>query len=137
MNDIRIIFLVSVIFLALIMVASIWYFNFITRQLIGKRHRILEDILQTKKIPADWSRRFDGRIKKLEAEPDSRDKVLDIQKKANIYYLKKLDTLRKYLEKAILIEDDNIRMELLDIISSIRSRLLVAKNGTETIRRRE
>ena len=113
--------------LALIMIVSIWYFNFVMHRLVGEKHQILEYILETGEIPVKWSYRFDKKIKKLMSDPRNKDKVLDIQRNANRYYSYKFNQLTEYLKRTNLVEDNYLRKELLDKLGSIRNSVLNVK----------
>lgn len=114
MNDILLIVIMAIFIMSLIMVASTWYVNFIMKNFIGDKHHVIEEIINTGKVPKDWSNKFEKKIKKLQQSKNNKQQIYIIRQKARVSYLRKLEELIKYLKTTKLVENEDIRKELLE-----------------------
>ena len=114
MNDILLIVIMAIFIMSLIMVASTWYVNFIMRNFIGDKHHVIEEIINTGKVPKDWSNKFEKKIKKLQQSENNKQQIYIIRQKARASYLTKLEELIKYIKTTKLVENEDIRKELLE-----------------------
>lgn len=118
--QIIILLLLTVVALALIMLASIWQINKVTQIIIGKRHREIEYIVNTGKVPNAWAERFNRRISVLKEKTGTESRVLELKKTAKKFYLQKLDKLIEYAEKTTLVDSQETRRLLLERLNAVR-----------------
>jgi len=112
--------LLTVIVLVLIMLASIWQINKVAQLTIGKMHREIEYIINTGKVPDDWTKRFNRKIGLLEGERGNENKLLELKRRAKKCYLQKLDKLIDYAEKTTLVDGQDTRELLLERLNTVR-----------------
>lgn len=119
-----VLFLLSVFAVAmtLLMVFTSWYLNFLLKHLVGRKHRLIEDILYTSNVPEIWSRGFNKKAARLGGKQDGREKAAVILQKAKASYLSKLDSLIKYLKTTPMVENEEVRREMLEQMQEIRDK---------------
>ncbi|MEM7034745.1 MAG: hypothetical protein AAF629_34715 [Chloroflexota bacterium] len=91
------------IVLALIILVAIWLTNFLADRFIGQKHRLLEEIMDTGKMPESWTTSQRVSKKKL---------------------VRKLDNLIKYVQTTPLVDDEETREKLLNRLGEARANWL-------------
>jgi hypothetical protein len=89
---------------------AVWATNAMIGKSVVEKHRALEEIIDTGRVPRAWSEPQ----KRRGSEPDPRAKER---------YLKKIDSLSRYVESSRLVEGEETRELLLDRLSDLRSSL--------------
>ena len=102
-----------------VMIGATWLMNRTADRMVGDKHRALETIVDTGHVPATWSRRFKARAARLQARGDF-EGVLEIQRKAKLSYLDRLDRLTSYAQETPLVEGEETREVLLDQLALVR-----------------
>lgn len=118
--SIGILLLLFFVFLFLIMLASIWFVNYLTKQYIGKKHHDLDAITNQNRIPEHWSIRFEIKVKRLQRRGASQKKIAKVHQQANKDYTRKLDQLIQYAKKTRLVKDEETRIMLLNRLRKFR-----------------
>lgn len=126
MNNIIGILLTSLVVIFAFMIFSIWLMNYILRLYIGRKHSLLEEMVEMQRIPVRWSRKFDEKI--VRAEGDDR-KISHIREQAGFYYLRKLKQLKKYVQRSTLVRGDETRQVLFDSIDNLSHEWRNARHG--------
>lgn len=121
MINILLLLFVSAIAVLLIMLLSTWYMNFLLRNYIGKKHKLIEYIIQTSEVPESWSKGYNKKIAKIGKKAENKDKITCILQKAQTSYLSKLNILIKYLKTTTMVENEDIRNELVSQLQEIRN----------------
>jgi hypothetical protein len=103
---------VFAIVFGLLLYGAVWGTNAIIGKAVVEKHRALEEIVSTGKVPRAWS---DGRRTSDE--------------KMNRRHLKKVEGLSRYVENSRLIQGEDTRELLLDRLSDLRSRLRERTKG--------
>ena len=85
--------------------------------LVGQKHRVLEEILRTGDVPASWRQPY---IKRVSHTHDA-GRVREIRNRAKADYLHRLSGLSSYVQKTILVEDEEARISVLHQLASIQS----------------
>lgn len=102
-----------VIFMAafgLLLYGAVWATNAMIGKSVVEKHRALEEIVNTGRVPRAWSESHERR--RSESDPRSKER-----------YLKKIDSLSRYVESSRLVEGEETRELLLDRLSDLRSSL--------------
>ncbi|HEX5975301.1 MAG TPA: hypothetical protein VFY57_09100 [Rubrobacteraceae bacterium] len=94
----------------LLLYGAVWATNAMIGKSVVEKHRALEEIVNTGRVPRDWS------------EPQERGGS-GSDPKARERYLKKIDALSRYVESSRLVEGEETRELLLDRLSDLRSSL--------------
>jgi hypothetical protein len=110
------------VFLVIFMVAfglllygAVWATNAMIGKSVVEKHRALEEIVNTGMVPRAWS------------EPhERRGSGSDPRTKAR--YLKKIDSLSRYVESSRLVQGEETRELLLDRLADLRSSLREGQN---------
>jgi hypothetical protein len=89
---------------------AVWATNAMIGKSVVEKHRALEEIVDTGRVPRAWS------------EPRER-RGSGSNAKAKERYLKKIDSLSRYVESSRLVEGEETRELLLDRLSDLRSSL--------------
>lgn len=103
----------------IVMVASIYFMNFIMRKYIGNRHQLLEEITNNGTVPKSWSHKFERKINRLNQESRRMDSV-KILESARKSYLKKIDGLTAYVKKTNLVQDEETRTMLMQDLLNVK-----------------
>jgi hypothetical protein len=104
---IMVIFMVA---FGLLLYGAVWATNAMIGKSVVEKHRALEEIVNTGRVPRAWSEPHERRG----SEPDPRSKAR---------YLKKIDSLSRYVESSRLVQGEETRELLLDRLSDLRSSL--------------
>lgn len=107
--------------LALIMWGSIWALNKLAARIVGAKHRLLEAIVETGKVPACWRRHHDRKIAKAQRHPRAAAKVARLKERAQRDYLKKLARMERYVQGTPLVDSEETRQMLLGRLGCIRA----------------
>lgn len=103
MSTLLVLLLPPLLALLLILLAAIWVTNLMVENLVGKRHRWLEEIIAAGEVPADWrTGRRAGR-------------------KAQKKLLARLDGLIRYAQTTSLVSDEETRQVMLARLAEIRT----------------
>ena len=87
-----------------IMLFSVWLTGRVSERMISRKHRLLEEIVNTGEVPAEWKRRGIRPGDKLRG---ARGAVAGDQAKAAC--LQQLDDLTVYVERSPFMADDETR----------------------------
>ena len=98
--------LVFAIVFALLLYGAVWGTNAIIGKSVVEKHRALEEIVNTGRIPRAWNK-----------------KRRTSDERTNRRHLKKIAALSRYVENSRLIQGEDTRELLLDRLSDLRSRL--------------
>lgn len=102
--------------LVVVMLVAIWFTNFLTTRMVGRKHHLLETIVKTGDVPAAWQAQFArGR-----AGTDAAAQAAN-QSRARASYLARLDALIRYAETSPLVENEDAREVLLDRLDEVRA----------------
>ena len=105
---------VFTIVFGLLLYGAVWLTNVMIGKLVIEKHRQLEEILNTGRVPRAWS------------EPNGR-RTSD--ERTNRQHLKKVEALSRYVENSRLIQGEDTRELLLDRLSDLRSKLRTKTKG--------
>jgi hypothetical protein len=94
----------------LLLYGAVWATNAIIGKSVVEKHRALEEIVNTGRVPRAWS------------EPhERRGSVSDPRTKER--YLKKIDSLSRYVKSSRLVQGEEAREILLNRLADLRSSL--------------
>jgi hypothetical protein len=94
----------------LLLYGAVWATNAIIGKSVVEKHRALEEIVNTGRVPRAWS------------EPhERRGSVSDPRTKER--YLKKIDSLSRYVKSSRLVQGEETRERLLNRLADLRSSL--------------
>jgi len=105
---------VFTIVFGLLLYGAVWLTNVMIGKLVIEKHRALEEILNTGRVPRAWS------------EPNG---WRTSDERTNRRHLKKVEALSRYVEKSRLIQGEDTRELLLDRLSDLRSKLRTKTKG--------
>ncbi len=106
--------------LLLLMLGSIWGMNVAAARIVGDKHHLLQEIVETGGVPAPWRKRYERRIASLRGDPHGQEKLVRLLEAAQQDYLRKLDGLIQYAHKTTLVEDEEARCLLLERLNAVR-----------------
>ncbi|MGI6707230.1 MAG: hypothetical protein ACOX6S_13710 [Clostridia bacterium] len=104
-----------------IILASNWYFNLMMGQFVGKHHHLIEEILETGRVPQRWSKKFDKKIQKLKNSGADADQIRLVRRRAMAYYAKQMDQLMRYVKGTTLVQGEDVRQDILDRLENHRA----------------
>ena len=116
MLKLSLIFLAFIALFVLLLRGAVILMGRITGKYVGEKHKGAEIIINTGKLPKNWTYHTEKKIAKNLARPN---KILKIQKKAKNICLEKLDHLIKYFETSPLVKDEETRKILLDELTRV------------------
>lgn len=116
-----IILLVFALVLATLMLVAAWGTSLALTKLVGERHQVLEQIVETGQVPRIWSEPVEKTIAKLRQDPRNARKIASLQARGTEQYLKKLDRLTRYVETTRLVDGEDTRQVLLDRLAHVRT----------------
>ena len=105
---------VFAIVFGLLLYGAVWGTNAMISKLVVEKHRALEEIVNTGRVPRAWSK------------PNGR-RTSD--ERTNRRHLKKVEALSRYVENSRLIQGEETRELLLDRLSDLRSSLREGQEG--------
>jgi hypothetical protein len=97
-----------------IMLFAVWLTRRVSERMINRKHRLLEEILNTGEVPAEWMRRATRPVGKLS---NVRGAVAGDDAKATC--LQQLDDLIAYVERSPFMADDETREVLLERLDHV------------------
>ena len=104
---------VFTIVFGLLLYGAVWGTNAMIGKSVVEKHRALEEIVNTGRVPRAWS------------EPNGR-KTSD--ERTNRRHLKKVEALSRYVESSRLVQGEETRELLLDRLADLRSSLREGQN---------
>ncbi len=107
--------------LVMLMIGSTWFFSAMAARVIGNKHRIIQSIIETGKVPHDWSHNFLYSTYTLLMSWCCYFLNIKLGERKPRHYLKELDSLIHYVKISPLIEDELTRNLLRDNLSRVRS----------------
>jgi hypothetical protein len=120
--------LISLAALFLMMLGAIWGMNLATERMIGQKHRLIEEIVNTGDIPAKWRRRNERTLAKVGADPGQR---AVIERRTVQDYLRRLDGLVRYAQTTPLVDGEESRIMLLGKLERVRAQLRAGVPDTD------
>jgi hypothetical protein len=105
---------VFTIVFGLLLYGAVWGTNAMIGKLVVEKHRALEEIVNTGRVPRAWS------------EPNGH-RTSD--ERTTRRHVKKVEALSRYVENSRLIDGEDTRELLLDRLSDLRSRLAGRAKG--------
>jgi hypothetical protein len=103
---------VFAIVFGLLLYGAVWGTNAMISKLVIEKHRALEEIVNTGKVPRAWS-----------------DVRRTSDERMNRHHLKKVEALSRYVENSRLIQGEDTRELLLARLSDLRSKLRTKTKG--------
>ena len=97
-----------------IMLFAVWLTRRMSERMISRKHRLLEEIVNTGEVPAEWKRRGIRPGDKLRG---AREAVAGDQAKAAC--LQQLDDLTVYVERSPFMADDETREVVLERLDHV------------------
>jgi hypothetical protein len=112
--------LFATIALVLIMLGSVWIMNRASGAMVGAKHRVLQEIVETGQVPAEWSRSYRRKLAWLEKR-GSLDQIARVKLEAQQHYLDKLEELLQYARTTPLVDGEDTRDLLLRRLQDVRA----------------
>ena len=109
------ILLLTIVALALIMVASCWYFSWLMQKLLYNKIEDIDYIRAYSMPPDRWMKKFYDKARKAGGKIDPED-----QKKQTKKNLKKLEKLVKFAETTKFMENESVRNEVLLVLKLVK-----------------
>lgn len=114
-----VIILMTVVVLTLIMLASIWQINAAAKLMVGTKHHDMEYIINTSKVPQNWSKPFAKKIARLSKKPNSQMEILELKEKAKDDYMHRLSKLIDYAKTTKLVDSEETRQILVESLDAV------------------
>jgi hypothetical protein len=99
----------------LIFLGAIWLANTLSAQIVGNKHRILEEIVNSGQIPRQWNNDWISRL--LSSRGGSPRQQVRVHRRA----LRKLDALLHYVRTTSLLADEETREVLVERLTEVRA----------------
>lgn len=132
MLKISLIFLVFIAFFVLTLKVVIIQMGRLTDKYIGEKHRAIEEIVNTGKVPKAWIDKLEKRISSVSKTQGRSEKVLKMKMQAKASILKKIDYLIDYSKTSPFVQDKETKEILLNKLLEAR-RLWEEKDWEEII----
>lgn len=107
--------------LTLIFLGAIWLTNALSGQVVGNKHRILEEVVNRGEIPVQWSNDWVSRL--LNKFGGEQQRQARVRKRV----LRKLDELLRYVHTTSLLADEETREVLVERLTEVRAEWLGQK----------
>ncbi len=107
--------------LTLIFMGAIWLSNTLSNQMIGNKHRLLEEIVNAGEIPQSWNMDFTSRLFNWTGGVEQRQERL---RKRSV---RKLEELLQYVRTTSLVSDEETREVLVELLTEVRADKMVRK----------
>lgn len=120
--EVVVVLLVAMIMIVLIIAGAIWGMNVSAARLVGDKHRLLQTIAETGRVPEAWRRPYEARIVRLRGKPGRAGRMAQLEEQARQHYLRELDQLVRYVRTTTLVENEQVRRLLLEKLSDARAR---------------
>jgi hypothetical protein len=117
MNNIFSVLFISIMVLVGMMFFSLWYMNFVQKVMVGRKHELIESILETSSVPNSWVKGFPSKSGNPEVQGQNALSVFGRRQKRILH---RLDGLIKYLESTRLVESEEVRKDLLAKLQAVR-----------------
>ncbi|MGB6370427.1 MAG: hypothetical protein WBF68_05290 [Atribacterota bacterium] len=132
MLKISLIFLAFIAFFVLILKVVIILMERLTGKYIGEKHRAIEEIVNTGKVPKAWIDKLEKRISSVSKTQGRSKKVLKMKMQAKTIILKKIDHLIDCSKTSLFVQDKETKEILLNKLLDAR-RLWEEKDWEEII----
>jgi len=132
MLKISLIFLAFIAFFVLTLKVVIIQMGRLTDKYIGEKHRAIEEIVNTGKVPKVWMGKLEKRISSVSKNQGRSEKVLKMKTQAKTSILKKIDHLIDYSKTSPFVQDKETKEILLNKLLEVR-RLWEEKDWEEII----
>ena len=120
MLKIFLIFLAFIAFFVLTLKIVIIQMGRLTDKYIGEKHRAIEEIVNTGKVPKVWMGKLEKRISSVSKTQDRSEKVLKMKMQSKTIILKKIDHLIDYSKKSPFVQDKETKEILLNKLLEAR-----------------
>lgn len=104
-----------------IIAIAIWGTNLLAYWTVGRKHQLMQEILETGDVPQTWRKKFAPRLSRLRAGTANEQRSYRLQRQAQASYTQQLDRLIDYAATTPLVADEESRQELLSQLLSVRS----------------
>ena len=127
MSALLILLLPPLVGLLVILLIAIWGTTTLVENLVGKKHRLLEEIITHGEIPEGWSTDFTQAQRRLQDDSndanDSREarRLQKRRAKRHQKLLRQLDKLTRYAQTTPLVADEETRQVLLVRLGEVRA----------------
>ncbi|RKN60786.1 hypothetical protein [Paenibacillus ginsengarvi] len=115
-----IVFLVIVPAMAGLMVVFTWLSHISVQYSIGRKHRALEQIHLTSRIPSFWTEKYDRKLLSLERYGPDAPKAAEWRRRRRSRVLSELERLTEYTRRTRLVAEEDVRSVLLDDLEALR-----------------
>ncbi|MBA7565501.1 hypothetical protein ES708_07185 [subsurface metagenome] len=120
MANILLIIFVSLVVLLGINVFSIRYINFLFTKLVRRKHEWIESIISTSQIPESWTKKYRKKTTEILQKQRNKGNMKILSKKAYRKYLQRLDQLISYIKITTVVENEEVRKEILIRLQEVR-----------------
>jgi hypothetical protein len=107
---------IPLVVLTLIILFAIWLANRLAYRMVGRKHHLLETIINTGEVPDEWRAALPRRGRSWQSQ-----ELAAWQARHKETYLARLDELIRYAETSPLVEDEDARDVLLDRLDEIEA----------------
>ena len=132
MLKIFLIFLAFIAFFVLTLKIVIIQMGRLTDKYIGEKHRAIEEIVNTGKVPKVWMGKLEKRISSVSKTQSRSEKVLKMKMQSKTIILKKINHLIDYSKASPFVQDKETKEILLNKLLEAR-RLWEEKDWEEII----
>ncbi len=120
MLKIFLIFLAFIAFFVLTLKIVIIQMGRLTDKYIGEKHRAIEEIVNTGKVPKVWMGKLEKRISSVSKTQDRSEKVLKMKMQSKTIILKKINHLIDYSKTSPFVQDKETKEILLNKLLEAR-----------------
>lgn len=131
MLKISLIFLAFIAFFVLTLKVVITQIGRLTDKYIGEKHRAIEEIVNTGKVPKVWIDKLEKKISLVSKTQGRSEKVLKMKMQSKTIILKKIDHLIDYSKTSPFVQDKETKEILLNKL--LESRRLWEEKDWEEI----
>jgi hypothetical protein len=112
-----------------LMVAFSWLSHMSVRYMIGRKHRSLEEIHLTNRVPAFWTEKYDRRLRSLERSGSGGPEAAKWSRRKRNKVVSELERLIEYTRRTKLVAEEEVRGALLDDLELLRNEWKERKMG--------
>lgn len=120
MLKISLIFLAFIAFFVLTLKIVIIQMGRLTDKYIGEKHRAIEEIVNTGKVPKVWMGKLEKRISSVSKTQSQSEKVLKMKMQSKTIILKKINHLIDYSKTSPFVQDKETKEILLNKLLEAR-----------------
>ena len=120
MLKISLIFLAFIVFFVLTLKVVIIQMGRLTDKYIGEKHRAIEEIVNTGKVPKVWMGKLEKKIFSVSKTQGRSKKVLKMKMQSKTIILKKIDHLIDYSKTSPFVQDKETKEILLNKLLEAR-----------------